>query len=129
MERPGAAMALAVVRVGESLWRLFVVRLTQQGVEAVVQAGTEANVSGVARAVQSAIEVLLWQKRLLVVARRRVDRLLIQGGQHAFICIQRAPAIQTACAAVSGHLENGHNTINRAVLNSPSPVLIKAFSP
>lgn len=51
MERPGAAMALAVVRVRETLWRLFVVRLTQQGVEAVVQAGTEANVSSVATAV------------------------------------------------------------------------------
>lgn len=81
-------MALAVVRVGETLWRLFVMRLTQQGVETVVQAGTKANVSSVARAVQSAIEVLLWQKRLLVVARRLVDVVLIQSGQHAFICIQ-----------------------------------------
>lgn len=86
MERPGAAMAPTVVRVCETLWGLFVVRLTQQGVEAVVQAGTEADVSGVAS--QSAIPVLLWQKLLLVVVRWLVELVLIQGGQHSFVGVQ-----------------------------------------
>lgn len=80
-------MALTVVRVCETLWRLFVVRLTQQGVEAVVQAGTEANISGVAS--QSAITVLLWQKLLLlVVVSWLVEVVLIQGGQHSFVGVQ-----------------------------------------
>lgn len=79
-------MALTVVRVCETLWRLFVVRLTQQGVEAVVQAGTEADISSVAS--QSAITVLLWQKRLLVVVGWLVEVVLIQGGQHSFVGVQ-----------------------------------------
>lgn len=79
-------MALTVVRVCETLWRLFVVRLTQQGVEAVVQAGTEANISSVAS--QSAITVLLWQKLLLVVVSWLVEVVLIQGGQHSFVSVQ-----------------------------------------
>lgn len=119
MERPGA---LTVVWVCETFWRLFVVCLTQQGVEAVVQAGAEANVGSVAGAVQSAIEGLLWQKLLLVIVSWLVEVVLIQGGQHSLVGIQRASAIQTACAAVSGHLEIGHNTIKRAVLSSASPV-------
>lgn len=79
-------MALTLVRVCETLWRLFVVRLTQQGVEAVVQAGTEANISSVAS--QSAITVLLWQKLLLVVVSWLVEVVLIQGGQHSFVGVQ-----------------------------------------
>lgn len=79
-------MALTVVRVCETLWRLFVVRLTQQGVEAVVQAGTEANISSVAS--PSAITVLFWQKLLLVVVSWLVEVVLIQGGQHSFVGVQ-----------------------------------------
>lgn len=79
-------MALTVVRVCQTLWRLLVVRLTQQGVEAVVQAGTEANISSVAS--QGAITVLLWQKLLLVVVSWLVEVVLIQGGQHSFVGVQ-----------------------------------------
>lgn len=81
-------MALGVVWVCETIRGLFVVRLTQQGVEAIVQTGTEANISGVAGAVQTAIKVLLWQKLLLVVVSRLVEVVLIQGGRHTFICVQ-----------------------------------------
>lgn len=81
-------MALGVVWVCETIRGLFVVCLTQQGVEAIVQTGTEANISGVAGAVQTAIKVLLWQKLLLVVVSRLVEVVLIQGGQHTFICVQ-----------------------------------------
>lgn len=81
-------MALGVVWVCETIRGLFVVRLTQQGVEAIVQTGTEANISGVAGAVQTAIKVLLWHKLLLVVVSRLVEVVLIQGGQHTFICVQ-----------------------------------------
>lgn len=114
MERPGAAVALGMVWVCEAICRLFVVRLTQQGVEAIVQTGTEANVSGVAGAGHTAIEVLLWQKLLLAVVSRLVGVVLIQGGQHTFVCVQWTSAIQAACAAVSGHLEKAHNTVIRA---------------
>lgn len=88
MERPGAAVALRVVWVCETIRGLFVVRLTQQGVEAVVQAGTEANISSIAGAVQTAIEVLLRQKLLLVVVSRLVEVVLIQGGQNSFLCVE-----------------------------------------
>lgn len=106
-------MALAVVRVGQTVRGLFVVRLTQQGVEAVVQAGAQAHVSGVAGAVQAAIQVLPRQKRLLVVVvvvSRRAELVLVQGGQHGLVCVQGTPAIQAARAAVSGHLESRRNT-------------------
>lgn len=79
-------MALTVVGECEALWRLLVVRLTQQGVEAVVQAGAEANISSVAT--QSALAVLLWQKLLLVVVSWLVEVVLIQGGQHSFVGVQ-----------------------------------------
>lgn len=108
-------MALRVVRVCETIRGLFAVRLTQQGVEAVE--AVEANVSGVAGAVETRRdEVLLWQKLLLllVVVTRLVEVVLIQGGQHGLVCIQGTPAIQAACAAVSGHLQNGANTVSRA---------------
>lgn len=114
MERPGAAVALGVVWVRQTVRGLLVVRLTQQGVEAVVQAGTQAHVSGVAGAVQAAIEVLPWQKRLLVVVSRLAELVLVQGGQHSLVCVQGTPAVQAARAAVSGHLESGRNTVSRA---------------
>lgn len=57
-QRPWAAMIGAVVGVGEAIWRRFAVCLAQQGVEAVVEAGTEASISGVAGAVQRAVMVL-----------------------------------------------------------------------
>lgn len=79
-------MALTVVGVSETLRGLFVVRLAQQGVEAVVQAGTQANISSVAS--QRAIAVLLWQKLLLVVVSWLVEVVLIQGGQHSFVGVQ-----------------------------------------
>lgn len=88
MERPGAAVALCVVWVRETIRRLFVVRLTQQGVEAVVQAGSEANISGVAGAVHTAIELVLWQKLLPGVVSRLVAVVLVQGAQHSFVCVQ-----------------------------------------
>lgn len=79
-------MALRVVWVGETARGLFAVRLTQKAVEAVE--AVEANISGVAGAVQTAIEVLLWQKLLLAVVSRLLEVVLIQGGQHSFLCVQ-----------------------------------------
>lgn len=79
-------MALCVVWVCETIRGLFAVRLTQQGVEAVE--AVEANISGVVGAVQTAIEVLLWQKLLLVVVSRLAEVVLMQGGQHSFVCVQ-----------------------------------------
>lgn len=99
-------MALGVVWVSETIRGLLAVRLTQQGVEAVE--AVEANISGVAGAVQTTAQVLLWQKLLLV------EVVLLEGGQHGLVCVQGTSAIQAACAAVSGRLENGHNTVSRA---------------
>lgn len=58
VERPRAAVVATAVWVCQTVRRLFAVRLAQQSVEAVVEAGAEAEVSGVARAVQRAIVVL-----------------------------------------------------------------------
>lgn len=132
MERPGAAMTLTVVWVRKTLCSApSVVRLTEQGVEAIVQAGTQAHISSVARAVQSVIQVLLWQKLLVVVVSWLLEVVLVKGGRHGFVCIQRASAIQTACAAMSGDLGNGHKAINRAALKFTSPVftLLSPSSP
>lgn len=61
-------------------------RLTQQGVETIVEAGTEAEVSGVAGAVQRAVTVLLRggeQPLVLVVVGGLVEVVLLQGGEQS----------------------------------------------
>lgn len=85
IQRPGAAVVVTVVRVCETIWWLFVVCLAQQGVEAIVEAGTEANVSGVAGAVQRAVVVLRCgeQALVLVVVGGLVEVVLLQGGEQS----------------------------------------------
>lgn len=86
VQRLGAAVVVTVVWVRETIWRLFVVRLTQQGVETIVEAGTEAEVSGVAGAVQRAVIVLLRggeQPLVLVVVGGLVEVVLLQGGEQS----------------------------------------------
>lgn len=86
IQRPGAAVVVAVVWVCETIWGLFVVRLAQQGVETVVEAGIEADVSGVAGAVQRAVVVLLRcreQALVLVVVGGLVEVALLQGGEQS----------------------------------------------
>lgn len=58
--------------------------LTQQGIEAVVEAGAEAKVSSVAGAVQGPVTVLSWcreQKLVLVVVGGLVEMVLLEGGE------------------------------------------------
>lgn len=84
IQRPGAAVAVTVVWVCQTVWRLFAVCLAQQGVEAVVEAGTEAKVSSVARAVRRAIVVLPRrrdQTLVLVVVGGLVKVVLLEGGK------------------------------------------------
>ncbi len=84
IQRPRAAVAVTVVWVCQTIRRLFAVCLAQQGVEAVVEAGTEAKVSGVARAVRRAVMVLSWrreQTRVLVVVGGLVEAVLLEGGK------------------------------------------------
>lgn len=80
-QRPWAAVICAVVGVGEAIWR-FAVCLAQQGVEAVVEAGTEASISGVAGAVQRAIVDLLGRRQnalalVVVVGGGQVEVVLL----------------------------------------------------
>lgn len=85
VQRPGAAEVVTVVWIREAIWGRFVVCLAQQSVEAVVEAGAEANVSGVAGAVQRAAVVLLRRRDravVLVVVGGLVEVVLLQGGQH-----------------------------------------------
>ncbi len=77
-------MIATVVRVCDAIQRLFAVCLAQQGVEAVEEAGAEANISGVARAVQSAVVVLPRrgeQALVLVVVGGLVEVVLLEGGK------------------------------------------------
>lgn len=85
VQRLGAAEVVTVVWIREAIWRRFVVCLAQQGIEAVVEAGTEANISGVAGAVQRAAVVLLRCRDravVLVVVGGLVEVVLLQGGEH-----------------------------------------------
>lgn len=75
---------MVVVGVCDTVQGLFVVCLAQQGVEAVVEAGTEANISGVAGAVQRAVVVpprRRQQALVLVVVGGLVDVFLLEGGK------------------------------------------------
>lgn len=85
IERPGADVVVTVVWVCQPVRRLFAVCLAQQGVEAVVEAGAEAEVSGVAGAVQRAVVVLLRRREqtlVLVVVAGLVTVVLLEGGQQ-----------------------------------------------
>lgn len=76
-------MVVSVIRVSQTVWSLFVVCLAQQGVEAVVEAGTEAKVGGVVRAVQRAIMVLprsRQQTLVQVVVGGLLEVVLLEGG-------------------------------------------------
>ena len=58
--------------------------LTQQSVEAVVEAGAEAKVSSVAGVVQGPITVLLWcgeQTLVVVIVGGLVEVVLMKGGE------------------------------------------------
>lgn len=77
-------MAVTVVWVWQTIRRLFAVCLAQQGVEAVVEAGTEAKVRGVAGAVQRAVMVLSWDREqilVLVVVGGLVEVVLLEGSK------------------------------------------------
>lgn len=79
-----AAMVVAVVWVRQTIWRLFAVRLAQQGVEAVVKVSTEAQVSGVVGAVQRAAVVLSRHREqvlVLVVVGWRMQAVLLEGSE------------------------------------------------
>lgn len=83
-QRPGAAVVVTAVWVCETIRRVFAVCLAQQGVQAVVEAGTEAEVSGVAGAVQRAVVVLPRRREqalVLVVVGGLVEVVLLQGSQ------------------------------------------------
>lgn len=83
---------MTVVWIREAIWGRFVVCLAQQGVEAVVEAGTEADISAVAGAVQRAAVVLLRcgeRALVLVVVGRLVDVVLLQGGEHSRLVFVR----------------------------------------
>lgn len=84
IQRPWAAMAVTVVWVCQTVWRRFAVCLAQQGVEAVVEAGTEAKVSGVAGAVRRAVMVLPRRREqtlVLVVVGGLLEVVLLEGGK------------------------------------------------
>lgn len=73
-------MVVTVVWVCDTVRRLFAVCLAQKGVEAVVEAGTEAKVGGVGGTVQRGVMVLPWcreQTLVLVVVGRLVDVVLL----------------------------------------------------
>lgn len=66
-------------------------RLTQQGVEAVVEVGTQAKVSSIAGAVQRAIVVLHWwreQRLVLVDVGRLVEVILLEGGEKGCFLLE-----------------------------------------
>lgn len=99
----------------EAVRRVFAVGLAQQGVEAVVEAGAEAQVGGVARAVRRAVVVLPGRREqppvLVVVGGGLVEVVLLEGGQQRRLVLKhRAAAVQAARAAVAGHLERAHIT-------------------
>ena len=83
--RPRAAAVVAAVREHQAVRRLFAVCLAQQGVEAVVEAGAEAEVGGVAGAVQRAVVVLLRRRErtlvLVVDGGLMVEVVLLEGGK------------------------------------------------
>lgn len=82
--RPWTAAVVAAVWVRQTVRRLFAVCLAQQGVEAVVEAGAEAEVSGVAGAVQRAVVVLLGRREctlVLVVVGGLMEVVLLEGGK------------------------------------------------
>ena len=83
IQRLGAAVAVTVVWVRVTVRRVFAVSLAQQGVEAVVEAGTEAKVGGVAGAVQRAVWVLPRHREqlVLVVVGGLVEAVLLEGGE------------------------------------------------
>lgn len=83
IQRLGAAVAVTVVWVCVTVWRVFAVSLAQQGVEAVVEAGTEAKVGSVAGAVQRAVWVLPRHREqlALVVVGGLVEMVLLEGGE------------------------------------------------
>lgn len=91
-QKPGAAEVVTVVGIREAVWGRLVVCLAQQGVEAVVEAGTEANISGVAGAVQRAAVVLLRCRDravALVIVGGLVGVVLLQGGEHGCLVFVR----------------------------------------
>lgn len=80
-------MVVAVVWVCQTTRRLFAVRLAQQRVEAVVEAGAEAVVSGVTGAVQEAVVVLPGRGEqtlvLVVVGGGLVGVVVSEGGEQS----------------------------------------------
>ena len=99
----GTAVAVAALGEGQAVWRLFAVSLTQQGVQAVVQAGAEAQAGGVARG-----HVVVLPGRgveTLVVVPGRAGVFLLEGGEQSHVVlVRRRAAVQTSCSAVAGHL-------------------------
>lgn len=87
-------------------------RLAQQSVEAVVEAGAEAQVGGVAGAVQRAVVVLSRHGQqvlvlVLVVVGRLLEVVLLEGGEQSrLILIHGAVTIQAARATVVGFLQH-----------------------
>lgn len=134
VQRPRAAVVVAMFWVHVTIWSLFAVSLTQQGVEAVVKTCTEVKVSSVAGAVHGAILVRHWCGELipvLVVAQRLLRVVTLQRyKQSCLMVVHRGTAIQTAWAAVAGHLESldptpktlrvGMNYLVNCILRQPS---------
>lgn len=86
IQRPGAAVVVTIIRVCQTVRGLFAVCLAQQGVQAVVEAGAEAEVSGVAGAVQRAVVVLPRRREqtlVLVVVGGLVEAVLLEGGEQS----------------------------------------------
>lgn len=84
IQRPGAAVVVTAVCVCETVRRVFAVCLAQQGVQAVVEAGTQAEVGSVAGAVQRAVVVLPRRREqvlVLVVVDGLVEVVLLEGSK------------------------------------------------
>lgn len=88
----GAGVVLAVARVRQAVQGLFAVRLAQQRVEAVVEAGAEAEVGRVAGTVQGVLVVSAWhaeQMLVLVVAGGLVDVVLLERSKQSCLVLVR----------------------------------------
>lgn len=89
-------------------------RLAQQRVETVVEAGAEAGVGAVVGAARRAVVVRLRAENvpLLVVAVRWPQEVvLLQGGEHSRLVLERRTVgVQAARAAVRAHLRRQSST-------------------